>query len=228
MRFPPLRAALVALALVGCSDSPTVDHPTGEGQLALLNALAPGEQVTLTLDGQPLTVPASGTRTSRSIAAGHHQIAIAGNDLSLTIPVDFTVPTNGKRSVVLARTAGATLGLLVTPDTAALPPNDAAKIRLVHAADGVVPAIGWLRLQGAPRDSAATFLTPFNRGTGENPEFPGYAVRPPGIYIVSATTLQGDLPLAETLVTIEAGQVWSAVLGRTADGGLEFRTVREH
>lgn len=228
MRRSALRLAVVLLALAACSDSPTVDHPTGEGQLALLNALTPNDQVTLTLDGQPLTAPTSGTRSSRPISAGAHQIAVSGTDLSLTMPVDFTMPTNGRRSVVIARTAGATLSLLVTPDTAALPPNDAAKIRLVHAADGVDPAIGWLRLQGAPRDSAAAFIFPFTRGTGENPEFPGYGVRPPGTYIVSATTLTGDLPLTETFLTVEAGQVWSVILSRTSSGGLEWRAVREH
>jgi hypothetical protein len=220
---------LTLTTLVACSEAATVvEPPSGDAQFALLNALDPTESATITLDGASISLPASGTRASRSIPAGSHRVEARGATGTLMSAIDFTVGDGTRRSTVIARTGTGAISLLMTTDTASLPPVGGIKIRVIHAVDGVEPMKAWLRLEGAPMDSSAWFVTPFNRGVGTNPDFPGYAVRPPGIYLVTGTSLATGEVLVETSITMAAGQVWSAVLTRTSAGTLEFRPVREN
>ncbi|MEO5800379.1 MAG: hypothetical protein ABIZ70_06285 [Gemmatimonadales bacterium] len=227
MNRPLLSLVAAAVLLAGCAES--VLAPTGgEAQFALLNALGADENTTLLLDGSTVSLPASGARSSRAIPAGAHRIEARGVGGNLMAALDFTVADGARRSTIIARSGPGAIALLMTTDTASLPPVGAAKVRVIHAVDGVEPMKAWLRLVGAPMDSSAGFVSPFLRGVGTNPEFPGYAVRGPGSYLVTGTSLATGEVLVEGTVPLAAGQVWSAVLGRTAAGALEFTMVREN
>lgn len=224
-----IHAALFAAALLltGCAES-VLPPVGGEAQLALLNALGSNESAQLILDGATLALPASGARTSQAIPAGNHRIEARGNTGTLLAYLDFTVADGTRRSAVIARSGLDAISLLMTTDTASLPPAGGAKIRVIHAVVGVEPMKAWLRPVGAAMDSSAGFVSPFLRGTGTNPEFPGYAVRSPGNYLVTGTSLATGAVLVEQSVQLAAGQVWSAVLAQTTAGALEFRMVREN
>lgn len=225
-RIPLLLLSLTLLA--GCAES-VLTPAGGEGQLALLNAMDSDGSVTVLLDGSSLTLPANGARNSRSIPAGSHRMEARVASGTLMAALDFTVADGSRRSTVIARSGAAgAITLLMTTDTASLPPVGSAKIRLIHAVDGVEPMKAWLRLVGTAMDSGATFATPFNRGVGSNLDFPGYAVRGPGSYLVSGTSLASGALLVEGAVQLAAGQVWSAVLARNSAGVLEFQMVREN
>ncbi|MES2305702.1 MAG: DUF4397 domain-containing protein [Gemmatimonadota bacterium] len=227
MKRPLFSLLVAATLLAGCAES-VLAPVGGEAQFALLNALGADESTTLSLDGATLSLPASGARSSRAIPAGTHRIEARGAAGNLVAALDFTVADGARRSTVIARSGPGAIALLMTTDTASLPPVGAAKVRVIHAVDGVEPMKAWLRLVGAPMDSSAGFVTPFIRGAGTNPEFPGYAVRGPGSYLVSGTSLATGEMLVEGTVQLSAGQVWSAVLARTAAGALEFKMVREN
>src|SRR5690348_18429201 len=66
-RFPLL--ALAVLLFSACAES-TLVPIGGEAQFALLNALSTDESARLYLDGAPITLPASGARSSQAIPAG--------------------------------------------------------------------------------------------------------------------------------------------------------------
>lgn len=218
---------LATLLLGGCAES-VLPPVGGEAQFAMLNALGADETAVLMLDGSPMTLPASGARSSQAIPAGSHRIEARGTTGTLLAYLDFTVADGTRRSTVIARSGLDAISLLMTTDTASLPPAGGAKIRVIHAVVGVPPMKAWLRLAGTPMDSSAGFVSPFVRGTGTNPEFPGYAVRPPGNYLVTGTSLETGAVLVEQSVQLAAGQVWSAVLAQTTAGALEFRMVREN
>lgn len=227
MKLHPILLALCVALMTGCAD--TVLVPLGgEAQLAVLNALETGETPRLTLDGTSFLLPASGARSSQAIPVGSHRIEARGATGTLMAFLDFTVADGARRSAVIARSGLNAISLLMTTDTASLPPVGGAKLRVIHAVTGVEPMKAWLRLAGTPMDSSAGLLSPFVRGTGTNPEFPGYAVRGPGSYLVSGTSLATGQLLVEGTVQLAAGQVWSAVLAQTVAGNLEFRMVKEN
>ncbi|MES2124112.1 MAG: hypothetical protein V4503_05430 [Gemmatimonadota bacterium] len=218
---------LVVTALAAACSSTASLPDGGEAQFGLLNALAAGETATLSLDGTALALPASGARSTKAIPAGAHRLEARTSTGSLLGALDFTASEGSRSVTVVARSGPDALALLMTADTASVPPLGGSKIRVIHAADGVEPLKAWLRLAGTPMDSGAGFLSPFLRGAGSNPEFPGYAVRPPGSYLVTGTSLATGETLVENAVQLAANEVWSAILTRTTTGGLEFQMVRE-
>lgn len=226
------RLSLLSFILLGgvaCSGNPAAPQdPTGTGQLAMLNALVAGDPATLNVDGTPMTLPPAGQSGTAALAAGAHQLQVLAGGRVLA-SATITLTDGGHRTAVLSGAAGHNVLLVTTLDTASVPVLDAAKMRLVHTVAGAPPMDAYLFAVGQPDDSAARFVTPFTFGTGTDPEFPGYAVRPPGQYLVWFKAAGTNTVLLQAgPFTVHAGDVYSFVLAQNADGDLELRAVREH
>lgn len=226
------RFALLIVALTtGCLDSglggPTPG--TGDAQFAVLNALAAGDRVVFTIDGNQLVMPNPGSTISVAIGAGTHQVAVRGlTSQSLLASAMFAVPAGGRRSAVVSGGTAPGIALLVASDTASLPPAGAAKVRVVHAVPDGPTFDSYLSVVGQPVDGGARFVSPFAYGVGQAPEFPGYAVRGPGTYLVTLKVPGSAAPaVVSDPFQMGAGQVFSVVLAKGADGVLVLRVVRE-
>jgi hypothetical protein len=233
MKRLPFQSALVAaglLAALACSDSSngTTGGSDGTGQLAMLNALTPGTAAILQVDGAAATLPASGTSGTAILSAGSHQFQLsAGGQVLLSRTI--TIANGTHSTAVLSGSAASAMLLVNTMDTAAVPLTDAAKMRLVHTVPDAPSYDAYLFLTTQAADSAARFVIPFNYGTGTNPEFPGYGVRPPGDYLVWLKAAGTDNVLVQGgPFTVHAGDVYSFVLARNDAGTLEIRAVKEH
>lgn len=226
--------AVVLLTLVllsGCLDEGLggPSQGTGDAQLAVLNALAVDDRVVFTVDGNQHVMPSAGSTISVAIAAGTHQVEVRGlASQGLLASATFAVPGGGRRSAVVSGGTAPGIALLVASDTASLPPAGAAKVRVVHAVAGGPTFDSYLSLVGQPADNGARFVSPFAYGVGQAPEFPGYAVRGPGTYLV---TLKVPGGAASAVVSdpfqMGAAQVFSVVLAKGPDGVLALRVVRE-
>ncbi len=227
-RFAIATAVLLAGA---CMDEGPLGPQQGAGdaQLAVLNALAPGDQAQLRLDGVVMSMPSWGATVSAPVAPGTHRLEVRSLvNQSLLASADFAVPAGGRRSAVIGGATGTTVALLVASDTASLPPVGAAKVRLVHTVPKAPITDSYLTLSSQAPDSGSRFVSPFSFGVGQNPEFPGYAVRGPGTYRVTLTPPGGSLVLVQSpAFTMAAGSVYSVVLAETPAGVLEFRVVKE-
>lgn len=222
---------LTMILIAGCLDS-GLGGPspgTGDAQFAVLNALAADDRVVFTIDGNQLAMPSPGGTISVAIAAGTHQVEVRGlASHGLLASATFAVPGGGRRSAVVSGGTASGIALLVASDTASLPPVGAAKIRVVHAVAGGPSFDSYLALVGQAADSGTRFVSPFAYGVGQSPEFPGYAVRGPGTYQVTLKTSGSAAPLVQSApFQVAAGQVFSIVLAKGADGLLELRVVRE-
>jgi len=226
------RLSLLSFVLLGglaCSGNPAAPHdPTGSGQLAMLNALVAGDPATVKVDGNPMTLPPAGQSGTAQLAAGAHQLqVIAGGGQVLTTAM-ITLTDGGHRTAVLSGAAGHNVLLVTTLDTASVPVLDAAKMRLVHTVAGAPAMDAYLFAVGQADDSAARFVTPFVFGSGTDPQFPGYAVRPPGQYLVWLNAAGTDTVLLQAgPFTVNAGDVYSFVLAQNVAGELELRAVKE-
>lgn len=226
------RLSLLSFVLLGglaCSGNPAAPHdPTGSGQLAMLNALVAGDPATVKVDGNPMTLPPAGQSGTAQLAAGAHQLqVIAGAGQVLTTAM-ITLTDGGHRTAVLSGAAGHNVLLVTTLDTASVPVLDAAKMRLVHTVAGAPAMDAYLFAVGQADDSAARFVTPFVFGSGTDPQFPGYAVRPPGQYLVWLKAAGTDTVLLQAgPFTVNAGDVYSFVLAQNVAGELELRAVKE-
>jgi hypothetical protein len=212
------RLSLLSFVLLGglaCSGNPAAPHdPTGSGQLAMLNALVAGDPATVKVDGNPMTLPPAGQSGTAQLAAGAHQLQV--------------IAGGGHRTAVLSGAAGHNVLLVTTLDTASVPVLDAAKMRLVHTVAGAPAMDAYLFAVGQADDSAARFVTPFVFGSGTDPQFPGYAVRPPGQYLVWLKAAGTDTVLLQAgPFTVNAGDVYSFVLAQNVAGELELRAVKE-
>jgi hypothetical protein len=223
-------AGLLLLLLAGCGTvDPTGGLPAGDAQLAVINSLPEGTIASLLLDDASITLPAAGTRISRVIPAGSHRLEARAEGGRVIASTQFAVSEGGRRTAIVGGSVmGPTVALMVGADTASLPVGDAIKVRVVHSVVGTPTLEAWLAPQGAVVDSAARLISPFDYGVGLSGEFPGYVVRPPGTYRVRITNMATGALQAEGLVAMEAGQVWSVILTRRADGELELVPVQEH
>ena len=219
----------LTLALGACMDEPIgPQQGTGDAQLAVLNALALGDQAQLRLDGVVMHMPPSGTTTSAAIPSGFHRLEVRSFTGDLLASADFAAPAGGRRSAVLSGATARNVSLLVVSDTASLPPAGAAKVRLVHTVPKAPIFDTYLFRAGQSADSGARFVSPFMFGVGVNPQFPGYAVRSPGNYTVQLTLPgTGQVMVQKGPITLGAGQVISVVLAENAAAELELRVVRE-
>ena len=217
----------VLAALFACSDSSPTTTGTRDVQLSVLNALSPSDVATTTLDGEMFLLPSSGQSTGFPISAGAHRLETRNAGGQVLATLNFSDVSGSHRTVVVAGSLSGTVSLLSTLDTASIPPANAAKVRVIHTVPDAPPLNALLFLAGSNVDSSSTFVTPFSYGTGTNPEFPGYAVRPLGTYTVRAVTPGTNATVVETQVVLGNGQLWSVVLVRNAAGALEFRAVRE-
>ena len=227
------RLSLLSFVLLGglaCSGNPAAPHdPTGTGQLAMLNALVAGDPATLNVDGTPMTLPPAGQSGTAALTAGAHQLQVLSGGGQVLASATITLTDGGHRTAVLSGAVGHNVLLVTTLDTASVPVLDAAKMRLVHTVAGAPPMDAYLFAVGQPDDSAARFVTPFTFGTGTDPQFPGYAVRPPGQYLVWLKAAGTNTVLLQAgPFTVNAGDVYSFVLAQNAAGDLELRTVKEH
>lgn len=202
---------------------------TGDAQFAVLNALAADDRVVFTVDGNQLAMPSAGGTISVAIAAGTHQVEVRGvASQGLLASAMFAVPAGGRRSAVVSGGTTPGIALLVASDTASLPPAGAAKVRVVHAVSGGPTFDAYLSLVGQPVDSGARFVSPFAYGVGQAPEFPGYAVRGPGTYLVTLKVLgSAASAVLSDPFQMGAGQVFSVVLATGTGGELVLRVVRE-
>jgi hypothetical protein len=226
------RFSLLSFVLLGglaCSGNPAAPHdPTGTGQLAMLNALVVGDPATLNVDGNPMTLPPAGQSGTAQLSAGAHQLQVLSGGQVLT-SASITLTDGGHRTAVLSGAAGHNVLLVTTLDTASVPVLDAGKMRLVHTVAGAPAMDAYLFAVGQADDSAARFVTPFAYGTGTDPEFPGYAIRPPGQYLVWLKAAGTDTVLLQAgPFTVHAGDVYSFVLAQNAAGEMELRVVKEH
>lgn len=228
-RLPLLSLAL--FVMLGCSENPAAPHPgaSGAGQLALLNALGAGDPASLKVDGDAMTLPPPGQSGTAELSAGAHQLQVVASGGQVLANITFTLTDGGHRTAVLSGAAGHHVLLVTTPDTAAVPVLDAAKMRVVHTV-ATAPAMDvYLFTVGHAADSAARFVSNFHFGTGADPQFPGYAIRPPGQYLVWLKAAGTDIVLLQAgPLTLNAGDVYSFVLAQNAAGDLELRAVKEH
>lgn len=226
------RATLLLLAgVLGCSSNPGA--PTtpdgGTGQLSLLNALAAGDGVTLKLDGTTMTLPASGRSGTAIVTAGMHQLQAFNLQGQSVGSATFTIGDGTHRTTVLSGSDGHYVMLVNPIDTAAAPVVDGAKMRLVHTVTGAPSMDAYLFEVGHAADSASRFLTPFQFGSGSDPRFPGYAVRPSGQYDVWLKAAGTDNVLVQFgPITVNNGDVYSFVLASNAAGAMEIRAVKEN
>ncbi|HRP07980.1 MAG TPA: hypothetical protein PLL69_05775 [Gemmatimonadales bacterium] len=231
MKRPSIVAALAAtLILPGCGaeDLSTTGLPAGEARLAILNALPEGAIGTLLLDGDAITLPELGARSSRSIPEGVHRLEARSPSGLVAATVSFAVGDGSRRAAILGGTAEpAGAEILISADTASIPVGDAAKVRLVHTVEGTPQLEGWLTSGAISSDNSARLVSPFTYGMGLSQESPGYVVRPSGHYRVQVTRLSDGAALAETMLTLDTGQVWSVVLTRDAAGQLGLVAIRE-
>jgi hypothetical protein len=231
----PLMMTLAALAVVlsACSDGgpsgPSI--PSGDAELLVMNALTPGRAATLQLDGQPFPLPEAGTTVRQFIAPGAHRLEVRTPAGELLGEENFTLGAGAQRTIVLGDNAGNAVSLIgSTIDSAVVSYPRAALIRLVHAAEGVEPADAYLRsnLLTVSDTAAGVFVTPFVYGVGSDAMSPRYGLRTPGGYwILVKSKAEPDRVLAETNITLQAGEVVAVVLVRLADGSLGWRVVRE-
>jgi hypothetical protein len=227
-RTVPVICTLLLAAACGAVD-PTGGLPAGDAQLAVLNALEPGLVEALTLDGTAIALPASGTRTARVIPEGSHRIEARTAGGQVLSSASFTVAEGGRRTAILGGAAvGGTAALVVGADTASIPPNDAAKLRVVHTVQGVPALEAWLYPVGQPVDSSARLVSPFAYGVGATGLFPGYVVRPIGSYRIRVTSLATGAVAADQAIALGGGEVWSVVLTRESDGELRLVPIREN
>jgi hypothetical protein len=196
-----------------------------------MNALTPGRIATLRLDGDPLALPASGLSLRRTIAAGRHRLEVSGAGGELVGTHEFTVSAGLQRAVVLGQGRDANVALLgSTSDTASMAVPGAAKVRLVHAVEGIEATTGYLRalVPAVPDATNGRVVSPFVFGVGSDAMFPGYVVRSPGSFRAAAIALgTPERILAEGDFVLAAGEVASLVLVRLPDGTLGWRLVME-
>jgi hypothetical protein len=224
-------ATAAAMVLTACSDDALMGPEPGSGdaQLAILNALTLGDQAELRLDGTVMSMPSWGATVSAAIPSGTHRIELRSLiTRDLLASADFAVPAGSRRSAVIGGATGKSVVVLVAADTASLPPAGAAKVRLVHTVPKAPTYDAYLTLTGQAADSGSLFVHPFQFGVGQNPQFPGYAVRGPGTYhVILKIPGTGTVALTSPGFAMAAGQVFSVVLAENAAGGLELRVVRE-
>ncbi|HEY8063043.1 MAG TPA: DUF4397 domain-containing protein [Gemmatimonadales bacterium] len=226
------RPSLLCFVLLGglaCSGNPAAPYdPTGTGQLTMLNALVPGDPATVKVDGNPMTLPPAGQSGTAQLAAGAHQLQVLAGGGQVLTSAMITLTDGGHRTAVLSGAAGHNVLLVTTLDTASVPVLDAAKMRLVHTVAGAPAMDAYLFAVGQTDDSAARFVSPFVFGSGTDPQFPGYAVRPPGQYLVWLKAAGTETVLLQAgPFTVNAGDVYSFVLAQNAAGELELRAVKE-
>jgi hypothetical protein len=194
----------------------------------MLNALVAGDPATVKVDGNPMTLPPAGQSGTAQLAAGAHQLQVLAGGGQVLTSAMITLTDGGHRTAVLSGAAGHNVLLVTTLDTASVPVLDAAKMRLVHTVAGAPAMDAYLFAVGQTDDSAARFVSPFVFGSGTDPQFPGYAVRPPGQYLVWLKAAGTETVLLQAgPFTVNAGDVYSFVLAQNAAGELELRAVKE-
>jgi hypothetical protein len=227
------RSLTVTLALLltcacGAGD-PTGGLPPGDAQLAVLNALPSGSVATLVLDDQMITLPGPGDRISRVIPAGTHRIEARREGGGVMASAHFSVAEGGRRTAIIGGTASSqAVTVLVGADTAGIPTGDAVKIRVVHTVQGTPTLEAWLTPLAGPGTPGGLLWSPFPYGVGLSGEFPTYVVRAPGFYRIHVINQATATLQTELIHSFGAGQVWSVVLTRRADGELELVPIREH
>lgn len=221
---------MAVLLVCGCGEGdPTGGLPPADAQLAVLNALPEGSLTSLVLDDAAITLPAQGTRISRVIPAGAHRLEARRQGGSVVASAHFSVAEGGRRTAIVGGAAGSqAVTVLVGADTASLPSGDAVKVRVVHTVQGTPTLEAWLSPAGAPVNDGARLWSPFSYGVGLSGEFPGYVVRAPGSYRIRVTNQATAALQTELVHSFGAGQVWSVILTRRADGELELLPIREH
>jgi hypothetical protein len=231
MRPRSLLVPIAAAAMLACSDSPgaPINGGTGTAQLTLLNALAAGDAASLKLDGAAIALPPAGQSGTAVVTSGAHQleaVTATGQTLASTT---FSIADGSHRTTVLSGSSGHYVMVLNAVDTASVPVVDGVKMRLVHTVAGAPSMDAYLFEVGHAADSSARFITPFNFGTGSDPRFPGYAVRPAGQYDVWLKAAGTDNVLVQFgPITVGNGDVYSFILAENAAGALEIRAVNEH
>lgn len=223
-------ARLLALVIVtACASGGSIVTPDGTGQLTLLNALTAGDAATVKLDGITMILPAAGHSGTAVVPAGAHQIQAfnpAGQSVGIA---SFTIANGTHRTTVLSGSDGHYVMLVNPIDTAAVPVVDGAKMRLVHTVTGAPSMDAYLFEVGHAADSSARFLTPFQFGSGTDPRFPGYAVRPAGQYDVWLKASGTDNVLVQFgPISVNNSEVYSFVLAENAAGVMEIRAVKEN
>jgi len=219
------------LLLIACADNPVAPKldPGGLGELALLNALTAGDVASVHLDGALMGMPPTGQSGTALVAAGVHRLQAIGGSGEVLASVTFTMVGGAHRTAVMSGGPGRPV-LLVTPlDTAAVPLVGAAKVRLVHTAPDAATVDAYLFGNGQAADSSTRFVSGFHYGSGTDPQFPGYAVRPPGEYLILLKAVSNGQPILQAgPITLNGGDVYSFVLAQDMNGQLELRTVKEH
>lgn len=228
MSWSRFGAAVSAVVLAGCGiTDPSGGLPPGDAQLAVINPLPEGTVTAVLVDDERLTVPASGERISRVLAAGTHRIEARGVGGRPLGSAQFSVAVGGRRTAILG---GSVLGggvVIVAGDTATAPGPAEAKVRVVNTVANAPTLEAWLQAVDQQPGPSARLESPFAYGVSLEGEFPEFVVRRPGRYRVRVTDQARGAVQAEREVTMAGGEVWSVVLIRGADGELALVPVRE-
>jgi hypothetical protein len=223
-----LGAVVSAVVLAGCGiTDPSGGLPPGDAQLAVINSLPESTVTAVLVDDGRLTVPASGERISRVLAAGTHRIEARGVGGRPLGSAQFSVAVGGRRTAIIG---GSVLGggvVIVAGDTATAPGPVEAKVRVVNTVANAPALEAWLESTDTGAEQSARLESPFSYGVSLEGEFPEFVVRRPGRYRVRVTDQTRGAVQAEREVTMVGGEVWSVILIRGADGELALVPVRE-
>lgn len=222
-----LRSSALSLLLACGVTDPTGGLPPGDAQLAILNALPVGAVAGLTLDDTPLPLPASQTRISRVITAGEHRLEARGAGGRVVASVQFGVNAGGRRIAIIGGSLVGGGSLLIAADTATIPPESAAKIRVINSVQGTPELEAWLVRLGQAVDSTARLASPLPYGTSVTGSLAAHVLRGPGSYRVRVTDRMTGSLQAERDVTLWGGDVWSVILIRRSDGELALVAIQE-
>lgn len=215
--------AASVLALVACSDGPTIDHtgtilPSGS-TIRAVNASA--SQLNLIVDNDTLIrgVQVGSVSAAASLPPGAHQIRLVSGT---TTSSPITVTAVDGRAIVAVGKGAASTGITsgVLSDTGAIVPPTKSKLRVVHLSEHAGDIEIW-RTQ-PDFHTPVHIMTPFLYGA-ESP----YLQSDPGAWEVFVTSPGSTTKLTSTgSITIPAGQRRTVVLLDSAGNKL-FRVIDE-
>jgi hypothetical protein len=229
MRASLLLIAATLMGVAACSDNPGLPQQgTGNAHLAVLNALPAGTAASLRLDGTALTLPAPGSAGTAAITSGTHRLDAVDAAGAVAATASFSIADGDHRTAVLSGNSAHAVLLVTAIDTASVPVVDGVKLRVVHSAPDAPAMDAYVFEVGHAADSAALFVTNFRYGSGSDPQFPGFAIRPPATYDVWLKATGTDNVLAQVNnVALAAGHVYSFVLSEDVSGALQLRLVQD-
>jgi hypothetical protein len=223
-------AALV-LGIAGCSSDSGGTTSGDTAQLSIVNALPAGNTAKLQLDASTVPLPASGTMSHLSVAAGAHRLQVQSSGGQVFASLSFAVGKDRSRTVVLSGGLD-TATVAVANDTIATNPGGSyhsvvGSLLLVNSAPGAGPFD--IYVSQANSDSIV-HMSNFAFGSGTLPPPAPYGFYVPflaGTYTIDITNPGDTTPLASTTLMLAVDDRWTVILTRSIEGGLVLQAVRQ-